>query len=162
MSYLFWLGKKQPQTSSPDYIPGFGNLQSSIILPRTFFSSVSSTSVISHGRNSVSISVWIWQEESKKKYLFIKDEQQDLKAVFHLLWSLRDAHPCQKALALQEPDETLSGITGCLISSLLYWGSSLLRTWTRVFSPPLIFKGAWHPRAASTNEQHSNVPVRWK
>lgn len=90
------------------------NLQSSITLPRVFFSSVSSTSVISHGRNSVSMSVRIWQKESKKKHLLTKDEQRDVWAVFHLLWPLRDEQPCQKILALQEPDEISQDLLGAL------------------------------------------------
>lgn len=75
-------GEKTITNKEPGLID---DLQSSITLPRVFFSSVSSTSVISQGRNSVSMSVRIWQKESKKKHLFITDEQRDLWAVFHLL-----------------------------------------------------------------------------
>lgn len=104
-------GEKTITNKEPGLID---DLQSSITLPRVFFSSVSSTSVISQGRNSVSMSVRIWQKESKKKHLFITDEQRDLWAVFHLLWSLRDEHPCQEILALQEPDEISKDLLGAL------------------------------------------------
>lgn len=138
------------------------NLQSSITLPRVFFSSVSSTSVISHGRNSVSMSVRIWQKESKKKHLLTKDEQRDPWAVFHLLWLLRDEQPCQKITCFARARWNLSGFVRCLVSCLSYWDSSSLWTWTRVLSTSLIFKGAWHPQRANTHEMHNNVLARWK
>lgn len=78
MSYLFWQGKKQSWTSSPDNIPGFRNLQSSIILPRNF-SSVSSTSIISHVRIFFSIT-------SK---IFLNNRKKARKSIFLLMMSKR-------------------------------------------------------------------------